>query len=590
MADPGTIIAAITITYSCAIKAWSTFQTALNYDDDSADLALRLEIEKFRFQTWALNVGLTKGTFDVNLHPIHELIAERLNRITKLFEDAEKIKESFGLVISEASKIRPDKLHGIMSGMASSIRSMGIKLDVEEKPKELKSKNIPDRVRWALTSKSKFSKLVSTLEEYIDKLDALLTETQKRAVKDDWKQINIILVGDISAEYVEIIQQALRPNTVQSPSKSTSEIVNLIERKAIQASKSIQFPGGAHSLEQRDLGEFVVPTDMSAQNRVLAAPKQKIQSILGPGPFLLERKQYDANISIRDKRQLKSRFDRLILLLSSARSENFRTFRAVGYCDDPGSFSWWLIFQCPFSIASAEPHKCQTVSLMNAFSLKYKPALEDRFRLASLISKTFAELLNSGWMHKNIRSENLLFPEAWDEEIASSKDRAVDISSPYLAGFEYSRQDTEAVTIDKGKHLQDIRSAIYRHPDYQGEAASGYRTNHDIYSFGLVIFEIALWTPLLTILDAKGGQSTGSVQLSSKMKTFHREEALELKKRILGRVDGELGFRVGSKFRDAVRWCLTMSENEDEVEWHPALGFHKNVVAPLERCKTLYEE
>lgn len=566
MADPGTIIAVLTIAYSCAIKAWSTFQSALNYDDDSANLVLRLEIEKFRLQTWALNVGLTKGTFDVNLHPVHELIAERLNRITKLFEEAEKVKESFGLAIAEASKIRPDKLHGIMSGMASSIRSMGIRLDVEEKPKELGSKNIPNRIRWALTSKSKFSKLVSTLEEYIDKLDALLTETQRRAVKDDRKQINIVLVGDIPAEHVELIQQALRPNIIQPPSKSTSEIVTMIERKAIQASKSIQFPGGARSLEQRDLGEFAVPTDMSAQNRVLAAPKQQIQSVLGPGPFLLERKQYDANISIQDKRQLKSRFSRLILLLSSARSENFRTFRAVGYCDDPSSFSWWLIFQCPFSIASSEPNRCQIVSLRNVFSLKHKPALEERFRLASLISKTFAELLNSGWMHKNIRSENVLFPEAWGEEIASSKDRTVGISAPYLAGFEYSRQDTEAVTIDKGRYLRDIQSAIYRHPDYQGEAASGYRTKYDIYSFGLVLVEIALWTPLLAFLDAKGGPPTGSMQLSSKMKTFHREEALELKKRILGRVDGELGFRVGSKLRDAVRWCLTMSENEDYEE------------------------
>ena len=143
------------------------------------------------------------------------------------------------------------------------------------------------------------------------------------------------------------------------------------------------------------------------------------------------------------------------------------------------------------------------------------------------------------------------------------------------------------MTIDKGRHLQDIQLAIYRHPDYQGEAASGYKAKYDIYSFGLVAVEIALWTPLLNFLDAKGGSSTGSVQLSSKMKTFHRKEALELKKRILDRVDGELDFRVGSKFRDAIRWCLTMSQNEDEEEWHPAFGFHKHVVAPLENCTAL---
>lgn len=588
MADPGTIIAAVTICYKVAIKAWSAFHDALNYDDESADVVVRLEIERFRFQTWAKNVGLTNNTFDTNLHPIYELVAERLNRITKLFEEAEKVKDSFGLAVSDAAKTRPDKIHSILSGMASSIRSMGIKLDVDEKAREQDSKKVTSRIRWALVSKKRFFTLVSTVELHINKLDDLLTETQRRTEKDDWKRINIVLVGNVPTDQLDLLQRALGKDPGDERQRTISGIDALVEKKAINTSSYIRSHTGAHSLARRELEGFVYQ-DLRTQNRVLAIPKPAIQDMLGPGPFILERKQYDPDISLQDKRILKARLDRLILLLSCTRSDDFRTFKAVGYCEDPSSFSWWLIFQCPFSINLAELESSQLVSLKSIFPLKYKPPLEDRLKLASLLSKTLAEIFNSGWMHKGIRSENILFPEIYDTTSPNLKDKSTNITTPYLGGFEYSRQDTEAVTIDKGKHLRNLESSIYRHPDYQGDAASGYKTKYDIYSFGMVLVEIALWIPISTILDAKGVKSN-SVQLSSTMTKFHTEEALELKSRVLGRVKTELAFRTGSQFRDVVHWCLTMSETEDEEEWHPALGFHNNVVSPLERCILPYGE
>ncbi|CAG8954454.1 hypothetical protein HYFRA_00006082 [Hymenoscyphus fraxineus] len=588
MADPGTIIAVVTISYKVAIKAWSAFQDALNYDDESADVVVRLEIERFRFQTWALNAGLTKGTFDPNLHPIHELVAERLNRITKLFEEAEKVKESFGLTISDAARTsRPDKAHSILSGMASSIRSMGMKLDIEEKTRDQDSKKVSSRIKWALVSKANFLTLVSTLESTINKLDGLLTETQRRSERDDWKRINIVLVGNVPPDQLDLLQRALRHDLSNERPPNISGIDSLVAKKAIHHSSPVRTHTGAHSLARRELDEFFIQ-DLRSRNRLLALPKPAIQGVLGPGPFLLERKEYDPDINIQDKRTLKARLDRLILLLSSRRSDDFRAFQAVGYCEDPSSFSWWLIFQCPFSDSVVDLGSSQLVSLKSLFPLKYKPPLEDRLKLASLLSKTLAELFNSGWMHKGIRSENVLFPDIYDKGSLSWKEKSTDVSTPYLGGFEYSRQDTEAATIDKGKQLRDLQSAIYRHPEYQGEAATGYKMKYDIYSFGMVLTEIALWIPISTMLDAKGVKSN-SVKLSSGMTTFHTEEALELKTRVLGRVRTELAFRVGSPFRDVVHWCLTMSEADDEEDWHPALGFHNNVVSPLEKCILPYQ-
>jgi hypothetical protein len=141
------------------------------------------------------------------------------------------------------------------------------------------------------------------------------------------------------------------------------------------------------------------------------------------------------------------------------------------------------------------------------------------------------------------------------------------------------------------------------------------------------LVEIALWMPLASFLDATpvrkqrhdggggggggGGAATrdlmaalqlgasqvnssgGSVvELSGQMKAFHEPHAMELKKRVQGRVEAELAFRVGSPFYRAVKFCLEFADRNKlvdaaavddpgEVGVHPAMEFYDNVVVPL---------
>ncbi|KAH8816572.1 prion-inhibition and propagation-domain-containing protein [Xylogone sp. PMI_703] len=589
MSDPGTIIAIVTIAYSVAVASWKSFKDALDYSDQSADLVVRLEVERFRFQTWGKNVGLNSGNFDKSLYPIHTLIVERINRINKLFEEAGSVRDSLDLDVSEAAKPRPDRVHSLISGMGTSIRSIGIKLDMDEKPQ--RSASFPRRIKWALTSKSRLSDLVTKVESHIDKLNELLTETQKRSLLDDWKKINIVIIGNIPEEQIEFVQQAFGRRIENGPPDSYAQLDSLLQRKAIKKTGFTPSWSAARSLERRQLDEFELPGDFTSRNRFLARATPAATSTLGPDIFCLEKKEYHQDISVREKAALKTRLDRLILLLSSSKSEDFRVCRAVGYCEDPSSFCWWLIFRFPCSLEEEKNFnqlRHQPLNLNLLFSLKeFKPALEQRFELASNLAKTMAELYNSGWMHKGVRSENVLFPTFYEKNVHYSTGQLESALSPYIAGFEYSRQDTEAATIDKGRRLTCIDAAIYRHPYYQGEAASGYKVQYDIYSFGLVLVEIAFWVPLKSFLNSKPIREKPRVQLSPDMTHFHEEEALELRDRVIYRIDNEMHFRVGSKFRDAVKWCLTFSENSDEDDWHPALGFHNNVIVPLDMCATL---
>jgi hypothetical protein len=72
--DPGLIIALILIAYKSTSVALDAFRGSLHFPADSEDLVLRFEFERFRFQTWAANAGLTEGTFAAGLVPIHETV------------------------------------------------------------------------------------------------------------------------------------------------------------------------------------------------------------------------------------------------------------------------------------------------------------------------------------------------------------------------------------------------------------------------------------------------------------------------------------------------------------------------------------
>ncbi|KAI9858398.1 MAG: hypothetical protein M1813_007502 [Trichoglossum hirsutum] len=596
MLDPGSIIALTTVAYHSATIAWEKFRDTLHYSSDSEDLILQLELERFRFQTWARNAGLTEGTLSSGLLPIYETVERQLHSIGGLFQDADQLRDRYGLSASQSKELEVDKVKQFVAKMRKSIRASGIKLDTsdteelgknEEQGEEATQVSSWKRIQWGVRDRSRFQELISSLESHIQKLNQLLTETQQRSAREDWKRINIVVVGSVQDKgSLQLIRDA-----VQLEPESSS-IRALIERKAIADDGPLNSRSGAAALNKLNLTDFVLAPGYRSQNRIMARSRASSE-----GYFLLEKKGYDPDISMQDKQILTARIHRLVLLLSVPKSADFRTLHAIGFIHDPDSFCWWLVFRFPAADSlriSLSAATIQPVSLLTLFESKFRPPLEQRLRLASMLTAAFSELYGSSWLHKGIRSNNILFPQICSSEETTSLDSFCDISSPLVSGFTYSRQETEAQTIDKGKFQEDIIPLIYRHPNYQGEVAQGYRIQYDIYSFGLVLVEIAWWVPLVSFLDSGASRSTGAstptpVYLSSKMKRFHRIEALELRRRVVARSDRELAFRAGSAYFAAVKWCLSFGDQPGDQgdEWHPALEFYNRVVVPLRKLANI---
>jgi hypothetical protein len=361
-------------------------------------------------------------------------------------------------------------------------------------------------------------------------------------------------------------------------------------RKALLEDKPGTAPAPPTALNALTRADVDLPERYSEKQRFLAFGKRRSGQL-----YLLEKKPFDPDIPHNLKAILFSRVQRLIMLLNSTKTPSFRTPKAIGYIHDPANFCWWLVFDFPMPFdpfPKSLPAEPLTLAYLLEPSTKFKPPLEQRLQLANSLCTTLSDLYSSGWLHKSLRSANIVFPAAVLSK-SSISDRL--ICEPLVSGFEYSRQESEAQTIDRARSSADVAAAIYRHAAYQGEAAQGYRIQFDVYSLGLMLVEVALWVPLRSFLDAKdpsgNGAAAGTVKLSSSMKRFHRDEAVVLMKRVLNRLDKEFPFRVGTVYYHAVRWCLTLADQpatgDDEDLPRPALEFYNNVVAPLNRLSNL---
>jgi hypothetical protein len=106
------------------------------------------------------------------------------------------------------------------------------------------------------------------------------------------------------------------------------------------------------------------------------------------------------------------------------------------------------------------------------------PPLGHRFRLVRLLPEILISVHNCGWLHKDIRPENVVF-------FASP---GIDFNMPYLLGCEHSRKDAAGEQADTVISV-DSGVMLYQHPDHMKRQY--YRQKFGQYQLGCMLLEIA---------------------------------------------------------------------------------------------------
>jgi len=218
------------------------------------------------------------------------------------------------------------------------------------------------------------------------------------------------------------------------------------------------------------------------------------------------------------------------------------------------------VFELPTTSVTGEPLKL--VPLAAIFSKdRLRPALGDKFKLASALATSIAEFHKVEWLHKNISSANVIFfPPP-----GSSPEKH--ITRPYIIGFNHSRPTLGITDGSFDRRYQD-----HQHPEYLRNQLQ-YTYKFDYYSFGVVLLEIGYWEPLQ---DITRGWNYSSEEFRDRLLT-NRVPRL---KAIMGDVYFNVvdvclrsAFIVGGESRDGV---------DSAMLWH--LKYDELVVAQLAKC------
>ena len=227
------------------------------------------------------------------------------------------------------------------------------------------------------------------------------------------------------------------------------------------------------------------------------------------------------------------------ILNTDLRPLGISVLHCVGYLDQNINVTGY-VFRIP---QDAQPGQTP-VTLHQVLTRTSKPNdipdLGERFGLAKALISTVFEIHNIGWMHKNINPRNVLF---WPK--ANTKDEP-DLRKPYLIGFDISRPNQPGEVSEKP--LSRPEDDLYRHPHYKGSHARSFQPSFDMYSLGVMLYEIGLWRNV-----AQQRQPSGS---RPSLQT-HKSDPDLIEKMVMSGAIGDLKRYVGVRYGDAVKACLS---------------------------------
>jgi hypothetical protein len=236
----------------------------------------------------------------------------------------------------------------------------------------------------------------------------------------------------------------------------------------------------------------------------------------------------------------------LAVKLKSTKPSMSGLLTCIGVVHDAKKNEFNLVFRAPEGMSDPETLRARIMSKESSHSLT------ERVRLATQLAQAICSIHTFGLVHKSIRPENIVVFRDQDSALGSA----------FLLGFEKVRTE-EGPTRLTGD--TDWEKNLYRHPQRQGfRLQDPYIMQHDIYSLGVCLLEIGLWTSFVEYVD----QTPEPIMLQrynielEGLDNARRSEVVKTKLLSLART--ELPEKVGTKYSRIVETCLTCLDGGNE--------------------------
>jgi serine/threonine protein kinase len=407
-----------------------------------------------------------------------------------------------------------------------------------------RSNSILGKFRWAVSDKSKLEAIISDLKDYNDGLYQLLSAAERRILRQGLGA-EIVRTNNVS-ELLEIQAASMAYGNVPQVAALRRRNLNMLHFSQRVPSEELQIPGKDITFER-------ATTSSKLLGRALAAYKHQGRNV----NVLVEWKHFDRDASDSARVAQLSRLDSLARILhASSKPTELCVPQCLGYISDDWHPRVGFVFEFP----PATSHFCN--SLYDLLEGDAIPFLGDRFKLAFKLSLSISLLHTSGWLHKGIRSQNIVF--LTEGTSGAESDAIPSLKDPSVLGFEYSRPDSVAVESDLVV-LANPDQHLYQHPRAQGPARDRYSRAYDIYSLGIVLLEIGYWRRMSEFWHEDYTMDTFREDLCA----FHVPN---------------LGPKVGKIYMEVVQKCLSGDLVDEQTDENGSQrGFYWKVVKEL--CK-----
>jgi hypothetical protein len=529
-----------------------------------------------------------------NNHKAHGVMSA-LCAISDTLSNGDKLINRYGL------KLNPNRGHEIKEledGMAElvvddSSTSSTIQITVTKVRQRLSEIT---KCRWAIKDREKFQKLIADLQSYNDALYRLCPDGAFEAM-------NIHMTLECLSKQESFIglrrtlklANQLLENNEMSPSRGGLQMLaSAAELKA----KVVKLRRAGPLPEETEMDDMVNPKQLKDLGRNLALLNGKVVYVERKS-YQMKESEYSNNESRAATADLEMRAD-ILKLCNTLRNvdswKNFLSLKPIGLVDyvrGRHKYHIGLIYDLPGTLGTpsrsvpAEDTSMRAPRTLTQLQHGHDStwfALGARFELARKVFRAVVFLHASGWLHKNIRSSSIIvFPKL------DKHGRYIKLDDPYLARYNFSRPDDvdedgirkfEEDSDDKAFFVSrtpfEVNLDYYHHPDKRASPKRLYRYAYDVYSLGIVLLEIGLWSHVHDLIK-KSRRSERQAGIL--------EDPYEFRRHVIAKYVHDLRYICGDIYANVVRKCLMVDADDSEVGEASQRALCARIAADLSECR-----
>lgn len=499
--------------------------------------ALLLNLQAYLLAQWAEHVGILQGGTNQEgsrylSRDQYDAVRETLQEVLLLFDESKNLVTKY----DGSDKLEP------LPRLPSTLRKISqfTKLD-----------RISTAVQWAVIDSVKFETLVRNIGKLVQRLFRLVPEDRELL-----KRHVHITLPEVQRLDLDILGQPGFSAGDENANDAVQSTIKFFSHSA-RIRSALPIWGVTQTLSNTGLWENPVKAPVFS-NEVLPSSLDSWTTSLqvadgGWVPVMVEWRWTEqmAQASHEEQAIYKHDVARLAKLLSMASKwPEYRILPSLGYFVDDDYLHgqsgprYGLLFQLPER--TLDNFRSLHEAIARSTRQNRLPPSETRLHIAQELVSAAFYLLTVGWLHKAIHSRNLqLFGEPSSGSPSAPAVR--------LLGFEFSRPD------ELGQRSLDPNTDafldLYRHPECQSAARStreyreqGYLKVYDIYSVGVLLFEIGCWRLVETVKQSLDDKRSQGVMTDENLQSC-----------LVRRAKTDLAGFMGQKYAHVTHLCLAAS-------------------------------